>query len=105
VTQAHLIEGEFTSAPHTLNSGRWVTAKTYGDFYGFTEDVLGNWRYKDKKAKRTEAAPGFPIYKRFGRAVRYWDPTGAAAGAAEAKAAEKKAAAMSDADSARGTAA
>ena len=32
--------------------GRWTTAKVYGYVCNFKEDVLGNWRYKDRKAGR-----------------------------------------------------
>jgi hypothetical protein len=52
--------------------GRWVTAKVYAATYGLSEDTLGNWRWKDRIAGRSQAAPGYPLYRRFGRAVRYW---------------------------------
>jgi hypothetical protein len=55
-----------------IHTGRWVTAKVYARTYGLTEDTLGNWRWRDRQAGRDEAQPGFPRYRRFGRAVRYW---------------------------------
>jgi hypothetical protein len=32
---------------------------------------LANWRYQDRKAGRSGAAPGFPEYRLFGGCVRY----------------------------------
>jgi hypothetical protein len=52
--------------------GRWVSAKVYGHVCGFSEDVLGNWRWQDRRAERTEARPNYPRYKYFGTAIRYW---------------------------------
>ena len=57
--------------------GRWVTAKLYSEIYNLPVPTLSNWRFHDKKAGRTEAAPGFPKYFRFGRSVRYWVPSDA----------------------------
>jgi hypothetical protein len=51
--------------------GRWVSEQTYANVYGLSRQTLTNWRYRDKLAGRSEAAPGFPIYRRFGKAVRY----------------------------------
>jgi len=59
---------------HESRHGRWVTERVYADQYGLSRQTLTNWRYRDLKAGRTEAAPGFPRYKRFGRAVRYFLP-------------------------------
>lgn len=54
------------------SSGRWVTAKVYAKHFGLSIYVLANWRYDDKCAGRAQPESGFPVYKRFGRAVRYW---------------------------------
>ncbi len=53
-------------------TGRWVTAKTYADHFGLSWQTLANWRYQDGLAGRDEAREGFPQYRRFGRACRYW---------------------------------
>ena len=34
--------------------------------------TLANWRYRDRMAGRSGALPGYPQYRRFGRAIRYW---------------------------------
>ena len=39
--------------------------------HDFHPQTLANWRHKDRKAGRTEARPGYPVYRRFGKAVRY----------------------------------
>ena len=56
--------------------GRWVTAKLYGEIFGFSENTLASWRYQDDQVGRKEARPGYPIYQRFGKSVRYWLPDG-----------------------------
>lgn len=55
-------------------AGRWVTAAEYARLTGLSEQTLANWRYRDRKAGRTEAEPGKPRYRYFGKAVRYWLP-------------------------------
>ena len=52
--------------------GRWVTEREYARLFSLTKGTLSNWRFRDKKEGRDEAAPGMPRYRRFGRAVRYW---------------------------------
>jgi hypothetical protein len=53
-------------------NGRWVTEKLFADFHGLSRQTLCNWRYRDRKAGRDQAESGYPQYRRFGRAVRYW---------------------------------
>ena len=52
--------------------GRWVTEQAYADTFGLARQTLANWRYLDGQGGRSEAAPGYPVYRRFGRAIRYW---------------------------------
>ncbi|MCS7316269.1 MAG: hypothetical protein NZ554_12420 [Bryobacteraceae bacterium] len=52
----------------------WVTAREYARLTGLSMQTLANWRSQDRKAGRQEAAPGKPVYRRFGRAVRYLVP-------------------------------
>ena len=54
--------------------GRWVTDRVYSQLHEISRQTLANWRYRDRKAGRTQAAPGYPIYRHFGEAVRYWLP-------------------------------
>ncbi len=54
--------------------GRWVTAKQFSEISGIPAGTLANWRHQDKMAGRTQPAPGKPLYRRFGVAVRYWLP-------------------------------
>jgi len=56
------------------SAGRWVTEKTYALAFNLSRQTLANWRFRDRKAGRSEAQADFPQYKRFGRAVRYWVP-------------------------------
>lgn len=55
-------------------NGRWVTARIYAEIHGLHKQTLYNWSHRDRKAGRTEAAPGRPIYRKFGEAVRWWLP-------------------------------
>ena len=55
-------------------SGRWITERQYAELHGLTKGTLSNWRHRDHMSGRIEAAPGFPRYRRWGRAVRYWLP-------------------------------
>lgn len=52
--------------------GRWVNTRTFADITGLSPQTLTNWRYEDGKAGRKSASEGYPTYRRFGRAVRYW---------------------------------
>jgi hypothetical protein len=66
---------ETTNTQHrTFQSGRWVTEKTYSAAYSICKQTLTNWRYRDRLAGRAGALPGYPVYRRFGRAIRYWLP-------------------------------
>ena len=51
--------------------GRWVTGERYARLHDIGVQTLANWRHQDKVQGRTTARPGFPIYRRFGGAVRY----------------------------------
>jgi hypothetical protein len=53
-------------------AGRWVTAAEYAAFAGVSVQTLADWRWQDRKAGRDGPAPGKPLYRRFGRAVRYF---------------------------------
>ena len=55
-------------------SGRWIKEAEFAGIHGLSRQTLCNWRYRDRKAGRTAAAPGYPQYRYFGRAVRYWLP-------------------------------
>jgi hypothetical protein len=55
----------------SLAVGRWVTEGAYSEIYSIPRQSLANWRYRDLRAGRTEALPGYPRYRRFGKAVRY----------------------------------
>jgi hypothetical protein len=59
--------------PHEQQSerARWVTERVYAEVYGLSRQTLTNWRYRDRLAGRSTAAPGQPVYRTFGRAVRY----------------------------------
>lgn len=50
---------------------QWVSARQLAELLGLHPQTLGNWRYHDRLAGRGHAAPGKPVYKRFGAAVRY----------------------------------
>ena len=52
--------------------GRWVTDRTYSELHAISRQTLANWRARDRRAGRTGAAPGYPVYRYYGRAVRYW---------------------------------
>lgn len=52
--------------------GRWVSEAVYAHNYGISRQTLTNWRYQDRQAGRSVARDGYPVYRRFGRAVRYW---------------------------------
>jgi hypothetical protein len=50
----------------------WVSEREYAQRHGLARQTLCNWRHRDRKAGRDHALPGHPVYRRFGRAVRYW---------------------------------
>ena len=54
--------------------GRWIKEAEFASIHGLNRQTLCNWRYRDRKAGRTEALPGYPQYRYFGCAVRYWLP-------------------------------
>ncbi len=53
-------------------AGRWVTAAEYAASAGVSLQTLANWRWQDRKAGRDGPGPGKPLYRCFGRAVRYF---------------------------------
>lgn len=55
-------------------AGRWVTAAEYAAHIGVSVQTLANWRWQDRKAGRDGPGPGKPLYRRFGRSVRYLLP-------------------------------
>jgi hypothetical protein len=64
----------FKIAPPELTRGRWITDRAYSDLHGIPRQTLINWRHRDRKAGRDQAEAGYPEYRYFGRAVRYWLP-------------------------------
>jgi hypothetical protein len=52
--------------------GKWVTEAVYSSICGLSRQTLTNWRARDRKAGRRQAAAGYPHYAYFGGAVRYW---------------------------------
>lgn len=50
---------------------RWVSARQLAAMLGLHPQTLANWRSRDRLAGRDHAAPGKPVYRRFGSAVRY----------------------------------
>ena len=69
--KAQLDERNGTTLGHTFFGRRWVTEAQYSDIYSISRQTLANWRFHDSRAGRTEARPGYPTYRRFGRAIRY----------------------------------
>ena len=61
--------------PHTSSHpNRWITEREYAEIHGLCQQTLTTWRYRDRLAGRSEATSGFPQYRRWGRAVRYFLP-------------------------------
>jgi len=61
--------------PQTASSTKkksWLTEREYADEFNVPRQTLCNWRHLDKKSGRTGAAPGQPVYRKFGTAVRYY---------------------------------
>lgn len=54
-----------------LGNIRWISGRELARLLRLHPQTLGNWRYHDRLAGRGHAAPGKPVYKRFGAAVRY----------------------------------
>lgn len=50
---------------------QWVSGRQLARLLGLHPQTLANWRSLDLKEGRGHAAPGRPLYKRFGSAVRY----------------------------------
>jgi hypothetical protein len=48
-----------------------VSSRQLAKLLGLHPQTLANWRSLDLKEGRGHAAPGRPLYKRFGSAVRY----------------------------------
>jgi len=63
---------ERTAKKQQWSRGKWVTEVVFAEIHGLSRQTLCNWRYRDHLAGRNEAEAGYPVYKRFGRAVRYW---------------------------------
>lgn len=62
---------QLTEPSTTTIRKRWATPREYGIIHEISEQTLANWRYQDRLAGRTEALPGYPVYRKFGAAVRY----------------------------------
>jgi hypothetical protein len=62
-----------TRAPENRPPQRqqWLTERQFAEQFGLARQTLSNWRYRDKQSGRTEAAPDFPTYRRFGKTIRY----------------------------------
>jgi hypothetical protein len=58
----------------SFSSGQWVTEAEYAQKHRLARQTLTNWRFRDRRAGRKQAQPGYPIYRYFGGAVRYWLP-------------------------------
>jgi hypothetical protein len=71
ITKASISPGGNHASLIFVHAGIWVTDNAYAAIYGLNPRTLRNWRVQDRKAGRTCARPGFPIYKRFGGSVRY----------------------------------
>jgi hypothetical protein len=56
-------------------TGRWISGRKYAEIHDLAPQTLANWRHKDRQAGRNSATEGYPQYRRFGCAVRYYLPT------------------------------
>ena len=54
--------------------GRWATAREFARYAKLSVQTLGNWRHRDIEEGRDGPLPGYPKYRRWGSAVRYWIP-------------------------------
>jgi hypothetical protein len=61
-----------TTQTQGTTTGRWVTDRDFSALTGIGRQTLANWRSADAKAGRDHAQPGFPVYRRWGRAIRYF---------------------------------
>jgi hypothetical protein len=52
--------------------GVWVTPKQFARMFGLSEQGLANARSRERKTGRRP--PDAPVWRRFGRSVRYWVP-------------------------------
>ena len=50
---------------------RLIDTKTKARQLGVSEETLNGWRYRDHKAGRSQALPGFPKYFKYGKVIRY----------------------------------
>ena len=72
-------------SPRVAPAGHWIKEAEFASMHELSRQTLCNWRYRDRKAGRTQASPGYPQYRYFGRAVRYWLPAEAPAARLPAK--------------------
>ena len=52
-------------------SVRWVTARELARLTGLGQQTLANWRLLDRRAGYEGGRPGYPVWRRFGGAIRY----------------------------------
>ena len=53
----------------------WISARAFSRLTGIFPQTLANWRYRDRLAGRDGPLSGYPLYRRFGGAIRYYlDP-------------------------------
>jgi hypothetical protein len=50
---------------------RLIDTAAKAEQLGLSEETLNGWRYRDHKAGRSQALPGFPKYFKYGKAIRY----------------------------------
>jgi len=50
--------------------GIWVTPREFARMFGLTEQGLANARSRERKTGRR--LPGAPVWRKFGRSVRYF---------------------------------
>ena len=67
-----MTQGLSAKASEFQLAGRWVTERLFAEIHDIHPQTLANWRYFDRKAGRRQAEPGYPVYRYFGKAVRYW---------------------------------
>jgi len=52
------------------SEGIWLTPKQFARMFGLSEQTLANARSRERKTGRR--TPGAPIWRKFGRSVRYF---------------------------------
>lgn len=52
--------------------GYWAPDTVYAAHFSISRGTLANKRHFDLVAGRSGPLPGEPIYRRFGRIIRYW---------------------------------